>query len=118
MRMSEVTAVCESLGLKCTAGPHGVELPPPVLHGYANRPTMRIEAGSGIAGRGSWALTEVGSGVRGEPVDNARALRRVLLEWMTGEPRPDVPPNRIAYAVMNRNRFGESPVWLTRRRHR
>lgn len=90
------------------AGPHGFTV------GRDN--DMRIERGSGIAGRGDrWAVVDVKTGDRTKSVSQRRDLRRLIVEWFAGPPPVGLPDGYSCYAKLNRNRFGEAYVWVLRR---
>jgi len=76
---------------------------------------MRIERGSGIAGRGDhWAIVDIASGKRTKSVRTRRELRRLIIEWLAGPP-PVLPDSHWCYAKLNHNRFGDSYIWVVRR---
>jgi hypothetical protein len=77
---------------------------------------MRIERGSGIAGRGDfWAVVDIKTGERTKAVSRRTDLRRLIIEWLAG-PRPvRLPAGQSCYAKLHHNRFGSHYIWAIRR---
>lgn len=120
MTPGEVGALLQSFGcFRWESGPHGFTLPGnqqrwPGNLGDGSRP-VRIERGSGIAGRGGhWGLVDIRTGESTPRVSTRRELRRLILEWLAG-PKPHVPDGFTCYAKHNHNRFGDAYIWVIRR---
>lgn len=120
MRMSDVVAVCDSLGtFRYEAGPLGVLLPAPIVGGYRTRPDRRIRSCSGIGRAGQWRLVDLPSGEpRSEIVSTRVALRRALLwQFALDEGELLLPPRagHTIHAKFNRTRLGAGYIFVYRK---
>lgn len=113
MKAAQISKLLESMNLRYSLGPYGFLLPATVIYGYAIESDYRIERGSGIAGRGTWALTEVGSGERGKPCSRISELAKVLREWLAG-PKPQFAGEW--YARRHSTKFSSGHyIWVPRK---
>lgn len=118
---SAVREVLESFGcFRFESGAYGftigsgMQLGHP-MPGNVSRQQMRLESGSGIAGRsGHWALVEVRSGKRTASVTTRAELRRVIREWLVDEARPPDDERWTWHAKQHATRFGKHFIWARR----
>lgn len=105
LTMMDVCRLCADLNILHTPGPNGVLLD--------SKPSMRLESGSGVAGRGGyWSLVDVASGKRTRAEGTRSALRLVLMAWLAG-PKPETKPGHVTHLrFLTRSRRA---VWVTTR---
>ena len=114
-----VRSLLDELGIKAESSLHGFEIERHVNeNGFDHMERWRLQHGGGISGNSVriwWLVEVVGSKPPTGPSATTRsALRRLLTEWMAGDP-PPVREGYHLYAKRHTNKFGTSYVWNYRK---